>query len=231
MASAEITAVRGTFFDLIDDPWDYPYNEAAAARFLSDGLLVIDDGVIMDFGPYEKLKDKYPKVKVTEYKDRLIVPGFIDAHIHFPQTRVLGAYGHHLLEWLQASIFPQEAKYNDPAYAQEGANHFFHDMLANGTTTAQVFTTVSPVCMEALFEEAMRRNMLVIGGLTGMDRKGPKANLDTADEFYEQSKRLIEMYHGKKRVLYAITPRFAYGSTPNSSNWRGSSGRSTLPAG
>ncbi len=213
-ASAEITAVRGTFFDLIDDPWDYPYNEAAAARFLSDGLLVIDDGVIMDFGPYEKLKDKYPEVKVTEYKDRLIVPGFIDAHIHFPQTRVLGAYGNHLLEWLQKSIFPEEAKYRDKAYAQEGAKHFFNDMLANGTTTAQVFTTVSPVCTEVLFEEAMRRNMLIIGGLTGMDRNGPKANLDTAKGFYEQSKKLIEKYHGKERILYAITPRFAYGSTP-----------------
>jgi len=214
-AAADITAVRGTFFDLIADPWDYdPSHEMAAARFLPDGLLIIENGIIMDFGPYEMLKDKYADINITEYKDRIIVPGFIDAHVHFPQTRVLGAYGNALLEWLEMSVFPEEMKYNDPAYAREGAKHFFDDLLANGTTTAQVFTTVSPVCTEVLFEEAMSRNMLLIGGLTGMDRSGPKANLDTAEDFYEQSKRLIEKYHGKKRVFYAISPRFALGSTP-----------------
>lgn len=212
--SSEIKAVRGTFFDLVDDPWDYYDNEEAAARFLPDGLLVIENGIIRDFGRYEELKDKYPGIEITVYKNRIIVPGFIDAHIHFPQTRVIGVYGHHLLEWLNSSIFPEEEKYRDLRYALDGAKHFFDNLLANGTTTAQVFTTTSPVSTEVLFEEAIRRNMLVIGGLTGIDRSAPDAYVDTADEFYEQSKILIEKYHGVKRILYAITPRFAYGSTP-----------------
>ena len=95
--SSEIKAVRGTFFDLVDDPWDYYDNEEDAARFLPDGLLVTKNGIIQDFGRYEELKDKYPGIEITVYKNRIIVPGFIDAHIHFPQTRVIGAYGHHLL--------------------------------------------------------------------------------------------------------------------------------------
>ncbi len=162
--SSEMTAVRGTFFDLVDDPWDYSDSEEAAARFLPDGLLVTENGIIQDFGRYEELKDKYPGIEITVYRNRIIVPGFIDAHIHFPQTRVIGAYGHHLLEWLDSSIFPEEEKYEDSRYAQDGAKHFFDNLLANGTTTAQVFTTTSPICTEVLFEEAIRRNMLVILG-------------------------------------------------------------------
>jgi guanine deaminase len=127
------------------------------------------------------------------------------------QTRVLGVYGQQLLGWLLEGIFPEERKYSDPAYAKEGSKNFFDNLLAGGTTTCQAFLTHSPVCTEAFFEEASSRNMLVIGGLTGIDRFAPEGSFDTADNFYKDSKKLIEKWHRRGRNLYAITPRFPLG--------------------
>ncbi len=209
----KISGIRGAFFDFIDDPWKYVGSEERAARFYSDGLLIIEDGKIISFGPFAKISPQHKDVKITHIKDRLILPGFIDGHIHMPQTRVLGAYGQQLLGWLQEWIFPEERKYDDPTYAKEGATQFFDDLVASGTTTCQAYLTTNKVCAEAYFEEASRRNMRVIGGLTGMDRFGPKENMDSADNFYKDSKKLIEKYHRKGRNLYAITPRFPLGSS------------------
>ncbi|QDT48864.1 Guanine deaminase [Symmachiella dynata] len=207
------TAIRGCFFDFIDDPWKHLGNDRAAARFERDGLLVIEEGIIRDFGPYADLAEKYSGVPLTHIRDRMILPGFIDGHIHFPQTRVLGAHGAQLLDWLQTSIFPEEEKYADRDYAEEAAEHFFNALLAGGTTTCQAFTTSSPVSTEAFFEEAARRQMRVIAGLTGIDKFAPPDTLISADDFYRESKRLIEQYHRCGRNLYAITPRFAVGCT------------------
>jgi guanine deaminase len=143
----------------------------------------------------------------------LIMPGFIDGHIHFPQVRALGAYGAQLLDWLQNSIFPEELKYKDRDYSRTAAKHFFDALLAGGTTTCQAFTTSSPVSSEEFFAEADRRNMRVIAGLTGIDRFAPDDSLISPDDFYRESKRLIERYHRQGRNLYAITPRFAVGCT------------------
>ena len=207
------TAIRGSFFDFIDDPWRHIGNEQAAARFIKDGLLVTEGGVIKDFGPYAEVSKRYPNVPVTHLRDRLIVPGFIDGHIHFPQTRVLGAYGEQLLDWLQNSIFCEELKYADRDYSRTAAKHFFDALLAGGTTTCQAFTTSSPISTEEFFEEATRRNMRVIAGLTGIDRFAPDNCKITADDFYRETKRLIKQYHRQGRNLYAITPRFAVGCT------------------
>ncbi|WP_029459873.1 guanine deaminase [Solidesulfovibrio alcoholivorans] len=206
-------AIRGMFFDLIDDPWKYADKEREAARFLPDGLLVVAGGRIVDFGPYDIVAPRHPGVQTVHLENRLIVPGFIDGHIHFPQVRVLGAYGNQLLDWLQKWIFPEELKYSDRGYAREAAGKFFDALLAAGTTTCQAFTTSSPVSTEEFFEEATRRNMRVISGLTGVDRFAPKEFLISPDDFYRESKRLIERYHRKGRNLYAITPRFAVGCT------------------
>lgn len=206
-----LTAVRGCFFDFVDDPWKHPGNEPAAARFVRDGLLVLEDGLIRDFGPHAELAPRYPHVPVTHLPGRLIMPGFIDGHIHFPQTRVLGAYGAQLLDWLQSWIFPEEDKYSDRDYAQTAAEHFFDALLAGGTTTCQAFTTSSPVSTEVFFAEAAERRMRVIAGLTGIDRFAPRESIISADDFYRESKRLIEQYHRQGRNLYAITPRFAVG--------------------
>ena len=147
-------------------------------------------------------------------RDRLILPGFIDGHIHFPQTRVIGAFGEQLLPWLQKWVFPEELKYKDRDYAREGARRFFDNLLASGTTTCQAFTTTFAVSTEELFDEAARRNVRLIAGLTGIDRMAPADYADSADDFYRDSKRLIERYHRQGRNLYAITPRFALGASP-----------------
>ena len=143
-ANAERSGIRGAFFDLISDPWKESADlkdEAVAARFVTDGLLVIENGKILAFGKFSQVAPKYPELQITEIKDRLITPGFIDGHTHFPQTRVIGAYGKQLLEWLNEYIFPEEARYFDPHYARVGAMKFVRDCLASGTTTFQSFTT------------------------------------------------------------------------------------------
>lgn len=214
-AWAKPLGVRSTFLDFVADPWDYPGQEERAVRFLADGLLVTNDGKVVDFGPYERVSKKYPGLAVTSYPERVILPGFVDCHIHYPQSRVVAAYGKELLQWLEGYIFPEELKLAKPEYAAEVARFFFDETLKNGTTTVQSFCTSSPVSVDAFFTEASRRNARAIGGLTGIDRPGivPKNFLDSPKSFYNNSKTLIKKWHGKGRNLYAISPRFAVGST------------------
>lgn len=212
--ASETSAIRGMFFDFLDDPWKHVGHEPDAARFTRDGLLVVKDGVIADFGDHAEVERRHPGVPVTHLKDRLILPGFIDGHIHFPQVRVLGSYGHQLLDWLQTWIIPEELKYRDRDYARLAAGHFFDALLAGGTTTCQAFTTSSPVSTEEFFAEASRRGLRVLAGLTGIDRFAPAEYLNTPEQFYAESARLIERYHRQGRNLYAITPRFALGCSP-----------------
>src|SRR5437868_4230636 len=157
-------AVRGAFFDFVDDPWKHIGREPEAARFTRDGLLVVEDGIIADFGDFAEVSQRRPGLQVTHLPGRLILPGFIDGHIHFPQVRVLGSYGNQLLDWLQKWIFPEEAKYSNREYATEAAGYFFNSLLAGGTTTALTFTTSSPVSTEVLFDESARRGMRMIAG-------------------------------------------------------------------
>jgi guanine deaminase len=207
----EPQAVRGTFVDFTKDPF---YNdERESVRFIQDGLLVVQDGKIRDFGRYDDLKTKYAGLETVNYPQRLITPGFIDSHVHYPQTRVVAAYGNQLLEWLTTSVFPEELKFKDPAYAREVAAFFLDDMLHRGTTTVLSYATTFPESVGVFFEEASKRNMRVIAGLTGLDGKGfaPDAYVDTAESFYRESKALYQRWHGNGRNLYAITPRFAFG--------------------
>src|SRR5258708_28032634 len=206
--------IRGAFFDFIDDPWKHIGNEQAAARFHADGLLVIDDGRIADFGPFNELSRRHGGLDIRHVRNRLILPGFIDGHIHFPQTRVIGAFGEQLLPWLKKWVFPEELKYQDRDYAAEGARRFFDNLVASGTTTCQAFTTTFAASTEELFDEAGRRNMRLIAGLTGIDRLAPTDYVGSADAFYRDSKRLIGRYHRQGRTLYAIRPRFALGASP-----------------
>ncbi|HWU57911.1 MAG TPA: guanine deaminase, partial [Microbacteriaceae bacterium] len=207
------TGIRGTFFDFVDDPWKHVGSEQDAARFVADGLLIVTDGIISDFGSYSDVSSRNPGVEVTHIADRIITPGFIDGHIHVPQTRALGAFGQQLLPWLTDTVFPEESKYADREYADAGTSRFFDNVLAAGTTTVQAFTSSSPVSTEAFFDEANKRKMRVIGGLTGIDRYAPADTLDTPENFYRDSTALIEKYHGKNRILYAITPRFGLGAS------------------
>jgi guanine deaminase len=206
-------AIRGAFLDFLYDP--FYKDEQEAVRYLPDGILVIDGEKIADFGSYEELGDKYSDMETTTYANRLIMPGFIDTHVHYPQTEMIAAFGEQLLEWLEKYTFPTELKFRDKAYARQVADRFLNMLLANGTTTAQVFTTTFPQSVDAFFEACSERNICMIAGLTGIDRPGlaPPEYLDTADTFYANSKDLIERWHMKGRNKYAITPRFALGST------------------
>ena len=208
------TAVRGRFLDI--------QNTVAQAReihdqvrYVEDGLLLSENGIIQWFGPWDEGQRLIPEqVEVQHYPDQLIVPGFIDTHIHFPQTEMIGAYGEQLLEWLNTYTFPTEMQFSDPAYAQKIAAFFVQELLKNGTTTALVFCTVHPQSVDALFAAAEQHQMRLIAGKVMMDRHAPDALCDTADSAYSDSKALIEKWHGKGRNLYAITPRFAPTSTP-----------------
>jgi len=208
---SSVHAIRGAFLDFVADP--FYVSELESVRYIADGLLVVIDGAIADFGAYDDLHDQYADVPVTAYPGKLIMPGFIDTHVHFPQLEMIAAYGEQLLEWLNQYTFPTEEKFKDKAYAQKIASLFLDELLRNGTTTALVFATVHPQSVDAFFEEASRRNLRMIAGKVLMDRHAPEGLTDTPESAYEDSKKLIEKWHGHGRLLYAITPRFAITST------------------
>lgn len=204
-------AVRGAFLDFVDDP--FYASELKSVRYFPDGLLIVENGIIRALGTYDSLKDQYAALPVTSYVNRLIMPGFIDAHIHFPQTEMIAAYGAQLLEWLSNYTFPTEGKFSDKAYAQKIATVFLDELIRNGTTTALVFATVFPESVDAFFEESSRRNLRMIAGKVMMDRNAPDFLKDSAETSYQQSRQLIQKWHKNKRSLYAVTPRFAITST------------------
>jgi len=206
-----LTAIRGPFLDFVDDPFYVP--EAESVRYLPDGLLILENGKIKAFGPYHELQATYEATPTTVYADRLIMPGFIDTHIHYPQTGMIAAYGEQLLEWLNQYVFPTEGKFKDKDYAQAVAEIFLDQLLSNGTTTALVFAAVFPQSVDAFFEAAERRNLCMIAGKVMMDRNAPDYICDTADSSYQESKALIQKWHKKGRLRYAVTPRFAITST------------------
>ncbi|XHX77297.1 MAG: guanine deaminase [Stenomitos frigidus ULC029] len=206
-----LKAFRGAFLDFIDDP--FYASEANSVRYFADGLLVLEDGKVKAIGTYEALHEIYAGVPVTTYADRLILPGFIDTHIHFPQTEMIAAFGEQLLTWLSKYTFPTEGKFKDKAYAQEIASFFLDELLKHGTTTALVFATVYPQSVDAFFEEANRRHLRMIAGKVLMDRNAPDFLTDTPETAYLESKQLIEKWHKHDRLLYAITPRFAVTSS------------------
>lgn len=211
-ASKPLQAFRGAFLDFVGDPFYEP--ESESVRYISDGLLVLAEGTIVELGSYSKLAAKYSGVPIADYTGRLMMPGMIDTHVHYPQYEIIAAYGEQLLEWLNKYVFPTEGKFKDQAYAEQIASLFLDQLLKNGTTTALVFATVHPESVDAFFTEASRRNLRMISGKVLMDRHAPDFLTDTAETAYTDSKRLIQKWHNHKRLLYAITPRFAITSTP-----------------
>jgi guanine deaminase len=142
------------------------------------------------------------------------MPGFIDAHIHMPQTQVIASYGAQLMDWLNRYTFVEEQRLAQQGHPEKLATFLLDELLANGTTTAVIYGSVHPQSAEALFRESERRNTRMVAGKVMMDRNAPEALTDTAESSYADSKALIERWHGKGRQLYAITPRFVVTSTP-----------------
>jgi guanine deaminase len=196
-----------------DDPFLTDPNKAFVHE--ADGLVICRDGLIRAVGPYATLKTELPPdAVVADHSGCLIAPGFIDTHIHYVQTGIIGAQGHQLLDWLNDYTFVAEQAFADEAVCRDTARVFCDELVRNGTTTALVFCSVHAGSADALFAEAERRNLRLIAGKVLMDRNAPAALLDTARSGYDDSKTLIKKWHGRGRCLYAITPRCAMTSTP-----------------
>ena len=205
-------AFRASIVHCLEDPGEH--STPSAYEHFEDGLLVVADGHIEAVGDaghlLQTLGDDVP---VTEYPDKLIVPGFIDCHVHFPQLDIIGSYGEQLLDWLNRYAYPAEAQFADPDHAREVAGAFVEQLLLNGTTTALVFGTVHPHSADAIFEAAAARDMRLIAGKVLMDCHCPEELRDDAESAYRDSKALIEKWHNHGRLGYAITPRFALTSS------------------
>ena len=211
--SATRKAYRAAILHSIADPAEVGLD--ASHEYYEDGLLVVEDGRISALGHASDLLPRLgTDVEVIHHQHALITPGFIDTHIHFPQTGMIGSYGEQLLDWLNTYTFPCEKQFADKAHADQVAKIFLKELLRNGTTSALVFGSVHPESVDALFEEAQRLDLRLIAGKVMMDRNAPDYLTDTAESSYAQSKALIERWHGKGRLHYAVTPRFAPTSTP-----------------
>lgn len=206
------TALRGPALTFKGNP--FIDGDEAAMHYEADALIVMQDGLITAFGDYAELKDSLGDVAVTHYPDGLIMPGFIDAHVHYPQTPIIGSYGARLIDWLNTYTFVEEQQFRNADYAEEVARVFLRETLRAGTTTAAVYCTVHPESVNGFFTAAQETGQRMIAGKVLMDRNAPAGLLDTAQSAYDDSLDLIGRWHNCGRLMYAITPRFAPTSSP-----------------
>ncbi|MFT6445578.1 MAG: guanine deaminase [Sulfitobacter pontiacus] len=192
----------------LSDPWE------ETVHIDSDGGVLIEGAQIKAVGRADDLRKAHPQATVQDYGDRLICPGFVDAHVHYPQTAIIASWGKRLIDWLNSYTFPEEMRLSDPAYARDIAGRYLDLTLANGTTTVCSFATIAPTSVDAIFDAAAERGQRIVAGKTCMDRNAPDGLRDTAQSAYDDSKMLIDRWHGKGRATYAITPRFTPTSTP-----------------
>ncbi|QPH54854.1 guanine deaminase [Pontivivens ytuae] len=193
-----------------------------AAEHLSRGAVLIRDGRIAALGDAEALRAEAPDVPVTDHGAGLILAGFVDCHVHYPQTGIIASWGRRLIDWLNSYTFPEEMRFGDPDYAARMAELYLDFSLANGITTAASYCTIHPESVEALFAAAEARGMRMVAGKVMMDRNAPDGLRDDPQTGYDQSKALLERWHGRGRLSYAVTPRFAPTSTPDQLDAAGS---------
>lgn len=216
-----VTAIRGSVLTFTGDP--FLEGSARSMRYESDAIVAMRDGLIVDFGAASDVLPRLsPATKVTAYPGSLIMAGFIDAHVHYPQTAIIASPAAHLMEWLDRYTYVAEQRFSDLDHARDAARIFIRECLRAGTTTAAVFCTVHPGSVDALFEEALSRNMRMIAGKVLMDRNAPPAMTETPQSGYDESKALIARWHGRGRLAYAVTPRFAVTSSPEQMDLAGS---------
>jgi guanine deaminase len=206
-------AYRAGLLHMLEDPCRVPAAEALVHH--PDGLLVVEDGHVAAAGAYAELRPGLPDDAPIEHlPGQLITPGFVDAHVHYPQTDIVAAWGGSLLDWLTRHTFPAELAFSDRAYADAAARFFIEELLRNGTTSALVFATVHKASVDALFEAALAQGMRVIAGKVLMDRHAPDGLMDTVESGRADSEALIRAWRGRGRLGYAVTPRFAVTSSP-----------------
>jgi guanine deaminase len=190
-------------------------DDTGAYTYETDGALLVENGLILASGSYDAVKAQGPEdVSEIDHRPHLILPGFIDTHLHFPQMQVIGSYAANLLEWLNTYTFPEECRFVETAHAERIAGKFFDEMVRHGTTTAVAYCSVHKASADAFFAEALNRNMRMVAGKVMMDRNAPQGLLDTPEMGYDETRAVIEQWHGKGRNHVAITPRFAITSTP-----------------
>lgn len=188
----------------IDDVESYLY--------LEDGAVSIEDGIVVAVGEFDSAETA--GAMVIDHRPNLIMPGFIDLHLHYVQSQMMAAYAGSLLEWLSTYTFIEEQKFSQQGHADAVAVDFYDALIRHGTTTAVAYCSSHPRSVDAFFAEAQRRNMLMVGGKVMMDRNAPEGLCDTAQSGYDDTRALIARWHGRGRALYAISPRFAITSTP-----------------
>lgn len=202
-----IRAYRSSILHFTGDPDKYADR---SYDYFVDGLLVVENGKVVCAGEYTAIRRQLDTDCLIEhFPNKLILPGFIDGHVHYPQTEVIAAHGEQLLTWLNRYVFPAEAKYADYDYAQKMAELFVRELLRNGTTTAMVFATMHPQSVDAFFSVCQRHQLRMISGKVLMDRNAPHTLCESADDAIRRSRQLIEHWHGNGRLRYALTPRFA----------------------
>jgi len=206
------TLIRGRILSFTAEPQGP--DDTAAYRYIEDGALLVSGGRIAACDTWDALKDRAPGARLADHRPHLVMAGFIDTHIHMPQTQVIASWGAQLLDWLNTYTFPEETRYADPGLAAAMARAFYDELIRHGTTTAAAYCSVHATSAEAYFTEAERRNMAMIGGKVMMDRNAPDGLRDTPRTSYDDTKALIAKWHGRGRALYAITPRFAITSSP-----------------
>jgi guanine deaminase len=205
-------AFRGSIFHCLSDPG--PHADDGAVEHVDDGLLIVEDGLVIRTGSAtELLGTLSPEVEVVDHSGKLIVPGLIDCHVHYSQVDIIASYGEQLLDWLSRYAYPAEMRFADASHAKSVADFFLDELLRNGTTTAAVFATVFPQSVDAIYAAAEERGMRLIAGKVLMDEHCPEELRDDPQSAYDDSKALIEKWHGKGRLGYAITPRFALTSS------------------
>ncbi|MDP3263019.1 MAG: guanine deaminase [Tabrizicola sp.] len=191
-----------------------PFVQSDAARHLSHGAVLVDQGRIAAVGEAADLRARHPQAHVHDYGRALISAGFVDAHVHYPQTAIIASWGKRLIDWLNTYTFPEEMRFADSTYACTIANRYLDLVVARGTTTVCTYATIHPASVDAIFTAAQSRGMRIYAGKTCMDRNAPAGLTDTAQSAYDDSKALLQKWHGVDRLSYVITPRFSPTSTP-----------------
>ncbi|MBV8730174.1 MAG: guanine deaminase [Acidobacteriia bacterium] len=190
-----------------------PFQENSALEAISDGGLLIESGRVQACGNYAALRDTYPDVRTRDLRGGFLLPGFVDSHVHYPQLRILGGLGYSLFDWLEKYTLPEEVKFAAPDYAESVATEFTHALVSHGTTTALVFGAHFVPATAALFRAAENTGLRVISGLVISDRHLRPELHTTPEAAYYENKQLISCLHGKGKLLYAVTPRFALSSS------------------
>jgi guanine deaminase len=209
----KMTLLTGPTLLFHGNPMHMPWQDAASID--TAGAVLMEGGHIAAVGKADALHAAHPDAREVRYgDDHLICPGFVDAHVHYPQTAIIASWGKRLIDWLNDYTFPEEMRLHDPAYAHMIAARYLDLTLAHGTTTVASYCTIHPHSADALFEAAATRGQRIVAGKTCMDRNAPEGLQDTAKNAYDDSKTLIDRWHGKSRATYAITPRFSPTSTP-----------------